>query len=134
MTSTITDPRPTTRPPASERAHVGALLFDRAQPGWAHNITRPIEVDTITACPVAQAFGEGSWTRGYWALVARLDGEEVEPVAHGFLAVGETDGRALDAAWTAEVAARGVPPAPPQPAGWLERVLPRAVRWGWGRA
>ena len=94
-----------TKARARVAAAVGAILLDRHQPGWASRITRPITVNDLLDCPVAQVYG--SWSYG----IARLTEAAGDPSLrydtdrYGFT-VGSGDPDALNAAWETEVALR----------------------------
>lgn len=86
--------------PAADRAAAGAALLDHHLPGWADRVARPVQVDSVTDCPVAQVYG--SWVGG----ALRLD--HGETVGYGFLSRGfERDREALEAAWAGEITRRG---------------------------
>ena len=105
--------------PAVDRAAAGAALLDRHLPGWADQVTRPVQVDSVTDCLVAQAYG--SWVGG--ALRLPLNGGTV---GYGFLSRDNRDREALEIAWVREVASRAGTVTTPAPTRWpgLARLLP----------
>ena len=105
--------------PATDRAAAGAALLGRHLPGWADLVTRPVQVDTVTDCPVAQAYG--SWVGG----ALRMDLAGGSTVGYGFLSRGNhADQVALEAAWAGEITRRGGPVPPRDGArGGLARLL-----------
>lgn len=83
-------------------ATAGAMLLDRHARGWAHQITRPIDVSSGRDCPVGQTFG--SWD-GIHRLQLRARRPDLDLVAHGFL-VGTNDPELLNGEWGLLVADR----------------------------
>lgn len=81
-------------PPAAEHAACGAAALDTLRPGWARLIDRPIQVETVTDCPLGQVFGH------YLTAPPALS---LNSHRLGFAAM---DVAALNAAWEVEVTRR----------------------------
>lgn len=79
---------------AAERAARGAAALDTLRPGWARLIDRPIQVETVTDCPLGQVFG-------HYLTAPRVLSRQSGRL--GFVAMVPV---ALNAAWEAEVTRR----------------------------